>query len=54
MGIDQRLALTLVAVEGKSYAEAAEILEVPVGTIMSRISRARKQLAETYEDWRET
>ncbi len=49
---DQRLALTLVAVEGKSYAEAADILEVPVGTIMSRISRARKQLARTYETWR--
>lgn len=41
---EQRLALTLVAVEGKSYAEAAEILEVPMGTIMSRIARARAQL----------
>ena len=43
---EQRLALTLVTVEGKSYAEAAEILEVPVGTIMSRIARARKNLLE--------
>jgi RNA polymerase sigma-70 factor (ECF subfamily) len=43
---EQRMALTLVAVEGKSYAEAAEILEVPIGTIMSRIARARKQLLE--------
>ena len=43
---EQRLALTLVAIEGKSYAEAAEILEVPVGTIMSRIARARRQLVE--------
>ena len=42
--VDQRLSLTLVAIEGKTYAEAAEILEVPVGTIMSRIARARKQL----------
>lgn len=41
---DQRMALALVAVEGKSYAEAAEILDVPIGTIMSRIARARKQL----------
>lgn len=41
---EQRMALTLVAIEGKSYAEAAEILEVPIGTIMSRIARARKQL----------
>lgn len=45
---EQRLALTLVAVEGKTYVEAAEILEVPVGTIMSRIARARKQLLKTY------
>jgi len=43
---EQRLALTLVAIEGKTYAEAAEILEVPVGTIMSRIARARRQLVE--------
>ena len=42
---EQRLALVLVAVDGRSYAEAAEILDVPVGTIMSRIARARKNLA---------
>ena len=45
---EQRLALTLVAVEGKTYAEAAEILEVSVGTIMSRIARARKNLLQSY------
>ena len=43
---DQRLALVLVAIEGKSYSEAAEILDVAQGTIMSRISRARKNLEE--------
>lgn len=47
---EQRLALTLVAVDGKSYAEAADILEVPVGTIMSRIARARKNLVQYYSD----
>jgi len=41
---EQRLALVLVTIDGKTYAEAAEILDVPVGTIMSRIARARKQL----------
>lgn len=46
---DQRLALTLVAVDGKTYAEAAEILEVPVGTIMSRIARARRSLMDSYQ-----
>jgi RNA polymerase sigma factor (sigma-70 family) len=42
---EQRMALSLVAIEGKSYAEAADILEIPVGTIMSRIARARQALA---------
>lgn len=42
--LEQRLALTLVAIDGKTYAEAAEILDVPVGTIMSRIARARRNL----------
>ncbi len=45
---EQRLSLALVAIEGKTYAEAAEILDVPVGTIMSRIARARKQLMAIY------
>ena len=49
LSTEQRLALTLVAIEGKTYAEAAEILEVPVGTIMSRIARARKHLVEIYD-----
>ena len=37
----QRLVMLLVSVEGYSYKEAAEILEVPIGTIMSRLARAR-------------
>lgn len=44
--VEQRLALTLVAIDGKTYAEAAEIMDVPVGTIMSRIARARRNLVE--------
>lgn len=43
---EQRAALTLVAVEGCSYAETAEILDVPIGTIMSRVARARQALAD--------
>ena len=46
---DQRLALTLVAIDGKTYAEAAEVLEVPIGTIMSRVARARRQLVGIYQ-----
>jgi len=43
---EQRKALVLVTVDGKTYAEAAAILDVPVGTVMSRIARARKQLLQ--------
>ena len=38
--------LILVAVQKKSYKEAAEILQVPIGTIMSRIHEARRILAQ--------
>jgi RNA polymerase sigma-70 factor (ECF subfamily) len=43
---DQRQVLALVAIEGMRYEEAAALLEVPVGTIMSRLSRARARLRE--------
>lgn len=36
----------LIVVEGYSYGEAALMLDVPVGTVMSRLSRARHRLAE--------
>ncbi|WP_300532047.1 RNA polymerase sigma factor [Maricaulis sp.] len=47
---DQRVALVLVAVEGFSYAETAQTLDVPVGTVMSRVARARKALAGQFGD----
>jgi RNA polymerase sigma-70 factor (ECF subfamily) len=40
----QRAVLSLVAIEGLSYKDAAEVLEIPVGTVMSRLSRAREAL----------
>lgn len=49
----QRQVLTLVDLEGFSYAEAAEVLDVPVGTIMSRLNRARGALRERLGDMRE-
>lgn len=41
---DLRLVVALVAIEGKSYREAAEALNIPIGTVMSRLSRARAAL----------
>ncbi|MGL3608613.1 sigma-70 family RNA polymerase sigma factor [Rhizobium sp. G187] len=41
---DQREALHLVAIEELSYQEAATVLNIPMGTLMSRISRARASL----------
>jgi len=42
--IEQRQPLLLVTVEQLSYAECAEVLRIPIGTVMSRISRARVAL----------
>jgi RNA polymerase sigma-70 factor (ECF subfamily) len=46
---DQRTTLMLVTVEGLSYKEAAEVVGVPVGTIMSRLARARLALQQQLE-----
>ena len=46
---DQKSLLLLVGVEDFSYAEAAEVLGIPEGTVMSRLSRARKRLREILE-----
>ena len=46
---DQREALVLVAVERVSYEDAAAICGVPVGTVKSRVNRARAKLAELLD-----
>jgi RNA polymerase sigma-70 factor (ECF subfamily) len=46
---DQRAVVGLVLVEGLAYREAAEILDVPIGTVMSRLSRARAALEEALD-----
>lgn len=46
---DQRQIITLVDLSGFSYADTARILDLPVGTVMSRLSRARGKLREQLE-----
>ena len=41
---DQRSILSLVALQGMAYKDVAAILEIPIGTVMSRLSRARNSL----------
>jgi RNA polymerase sigma-70 factor (ECF subfamily) len=41
---DQRALMALVVVDGLSYREAAEILEIPIGSVMSRLARARRRI----------
>ena len=48
---DYRMVILLVDLEGFSYKEAAEILEVPVGTVMSRLYRGRRVLEKTLLDY---
>lgn len=42
---EQRAVMALVVLDGASYAEAAEALDIPIGTVMSRLARARANVA---------
>ena len=48
--LGQRQTLTLVDIEGFSYAETSEILDIPMGTVMSSLNRARTALKSQLQD----
>lgn len=47
---DQRSVVLLVSVEELSYAETAAVLDIPIGTVMSRLSRGRHRLAQMLDE----
>ena len=47
---EQRLAVALVLIEGLSYREAAQVMEVPIGTLTSRLARGRMALQSMLAD----
>ncbi|HXV29573.1 MAG TPA: RNA polymerase sigma factor [Sinorhizobium sp.] len=50
LSVENRSVLMLVVIEGYRYQDVADILAIPIGTVMSRLSRARRQLAEAMKD----
>ena len=46
---EQKVVLSLITIDGCSYEEAAQTLGIPIGTVMSRLSRARRKLAEAID-----
>lgn len=47
--LEQRQIVLLVGIEGLSYAEAASVLGVPIGTVMSRLARGREKLRQLLD-----
>ena len=50
LSAQHREVIVLVALEEMSYRDVAEILGVPLGTVMSRLSRAREHLRQMLEE----
>ncbi|MGD1994182.1 MAG: sigma-70 family RNA polymerase sigma factor [Anaerolineae bacterium] len=53
LSVDHRVVLVLSDVEGLAYADISEALDIPIGTVKSRLSRARSNLRDLLQDRRE-
>ena len=49
LSVEHRQILLLISLEGLSYREVAEVLDIPIGTVMSRLARARERLRSLLE-----
>jgi RNA polymerase sigma-70 factor (ECF subfamily) len=49
LNVEHRQILLLVGIEGLNYREIAEELDIPIGTVMSRLARAREKLRTAIE-----
>src|SRR5262249_38528775 len=49
LSVEQRQILLLISLDGHSYQDVAEILSMPIGTVMSRLARARERLRARIE-----
>jgi RNA polymerase sigma-70 factor (ECF subfamily) len=47
--VDERAVLALVSIDGMTYQQAAETLGIPIGTVMSRLARARNKLLQMFD-----
>jgi RNA polymerase sigma-70 factor (ECF subfamily) len=52
LSADMRMVIILRDLQGQSYEEVAEILSLPLGTVKSRVNRARLQLAQVLREYR--
>lgn len=50
LSAENRSVLRLVVIEGYRYQDVADLMAIPIGTVMARLSRARRQLAEAMKD----